>query len=144
MKADRKKKEKPKHIYTIICETLIADKDDRFSFINVIGNIKLNKLPGALSTLAIVSCFRASPGELISISIEDPGRKPLFRTQDEEVKVIPLYRDNPIAIKSTQVAIVLNPAGFHSEGVHHIVLRVGGRVLHREPFGVFVEPREVQ
>ena len=140
MKANRKKRLKAEHIFSLICETLIAGQDGRFSFINVIANVRLPKIPYALGSLGIVVSFQASPGDVFDLAVEDPKRKSLFRTGDAIVEDQEMYQKFPNMVRATQVGIIAAPMKFTHEGIHHIVLRVSGRVVHREPFGVFVDP----
>lgn len=140
MKANRRKKLKAKHIYSIMCETLLIGRDNRLSLINVIGSIGLGSIPGTIPSLGIVSSFLASTGDAFSISVEDPKRKPLFKSGDMFVEEHHMHEVMPVAVKSTQTAVLASPVVFRSEGVHHIVLRVFGRVIHREPFWVYFDP----
>ena len=72
MKANRQKDLRIKHVYSVLCETLIAGKDDRFSLINTFNNVRLNTIPGALMGFGIVTGFLAPPGSRFGIAVEDP------------------------------------------------------------------------
>jgi hypothetical protein len=90
--------------------------------------------------LGIVVGFEAKSGQRFSVALEDPNGKILFEGRDAVAQDDEMYDKFRHTVRTSQVGIVLAPIGFNTEGIHHIVLRIGGRVMHREPFGVFVDP----
>jgi hypothetical protein len=139
-----KKKEQPgapgkkpvKHLYTHLSEYAIRDAEDRMSYINVIQNILLDEIPGALVSLFIGVAFTGGEGETFSVSVDDSKKKEFFRYPDQTV---PPSGDDPVKRKLRRInqsLYVLRPAVFFSEGTYNVVLRVGGKVIHKEPFNV--------
>lgn len=140
VKVDSPKKERVRHLYSLMCEMLVFGQDKRLSMINVIANIRLPKVPAGIQTLGFVCNFIAPVGDKFIVSVEDPKRVALLKTDEAPVEPSDISQQAPHIIKSTNVGLLAGPLIFRSEGIHHIVLRVGGRVIHREPFGVFVDP----
>ncbi len=125
-----------RHVYTHLCEYAIVDKDGKTSFINIIQNIILDEFPGALISLFVGVGFTAAAGQSAKVSIEDPNGKPIFQTSEE---VVPSATGGPFprGFKHVnQVLLLLKPAVFPLEGTYNVVLRVDGKVIHREPFAV--------
>jgi hypothetical protein len=129
------------HVFTVLCEFAIRDAENRFSFINVINNVRLDRIPGGLASLFIGVAFTGGVTQRMSIGIEDPKKNELYRVAADRIERPP----SKLAVHSKQryvgqVLVSIRPAIFHSEGVHHVVLRAGDRVIHREPFFVFKDP----
>lgn len=130
-----------KHNFTVLCEHAVTDRQGRVSLINVVRNVALAEVPAAIPQLAIVSSFTGAYGLPYSVAIEGPGKREISRGSD--LTVTPESGDDASKYvqRSTQVVMMWAPAVFEREGVHYIVVRVGGKVIHREPFAVFISPR---
>jgi len=129
-----------RHLYTHLCEFVVRDSQDKFSYINIIHNVILDRIPGALMGLFIGVGFTAAAGQKFTIALEDPRKKELFRSAEQDV---PRRGDRPLDPKIIEVTnglVLMKPAVFSMEGVHHAVLRVDDRVIHREPFSVVIAP----
>jgi hypothetical protein len=125
-----------RHLFTHLSEFAIQDKDNRYSYINVVYNVTLDEIPGALISLFINVGFTGGEGSTYRIAVEDPNKKEVFRSHDQTVRVPTdeLVRSKMRIVNN--VGVILKPAVFHSEGTYYVVLRVGGKVIHREPFPV--------
>jgi len=128
------------HHYTITCDQVILDKEDRPTIVGAVRNFLFEQLPGVVPRLGIIVCFSAPEGQTYSVSIEDPRRAEIAHFGEH--KVPPLGREargdpQHMTIETRFVANVQN-AAFQTEGIHSIVLRVGGRTVRRDPLGVAV------
>jgi hypothetical protein len=125
-----------RHVYTHLCEFALVDNQNRFSYINVISKIVLDEIPGALISLFIGVAFTGAEGQAAKISVEDPKKKELFQALEQTVPNSPEGAVSGGMKPTSHALIVLKPAVFQLEGTYNVVLRVGGKVIHREPFAV--------
>ena len=132
------RKKTVRHNFTILCDQVILDKADRPSIIGAIRNLVFDVLPGDVPRLAILVSFTASPGQKYFVAIEDPRRKELVRFDDQDVLSPSAHADGRATHMIFETYFVANVqnARFETEGIHHVVVRVGGRTIRREPFGV--------
>jgi hypothetical protein len=131
-----------RHKLTLMCEYVLVDHADRPSFINEIANVRLESLPGAVPYLNFVTQLSGAEGKTIEISIEDPTKKNLMTAEKTEIQSADKNRIiSKHQISESTTCIIVSPFVFNSEGIHHIVVRVNGKTIHKEPFGVFVAPR---
>jgi hypothetical protein len=133
---------KVRYDYTVLCEQVILDKEGYPTVVRVLRNLGFPQLPGIVAQLGVLVGFSGPEGETYSVSIEDPKRRQIAHLGRGECKPgTGVQGRNPI-VQTVFVCNVQN-ATFQTEGVHHIVLRVGDRVVHRDPFGVIVaQPQE--
>ena len=125
-----------KHVYTVVCEYIVIDENKKPTFVNVIRNAALSQLPGMLSTVSLVTNISNAQGKECRISLVDPSGKEVPCT----IGILePIELRNKYCIQSSLMGVTLAPAIFFVEGVHHIVIRVEGKIIHREPFGVFLK-----
>jgi hypothetical protein len=138
MAASSPKPERIRHNFTALCEHAVIDRAGRVSLINVVRNVALPGIPSVLARLAIVSSFTAPIGARYYLTIEDPAKHELARSDEQEVGREEGDEASRYVQRSTQVMMIASPAVFHRDGVHAVVLKVNGKSVHREPFGVFV------
>ena len=125
----------------MLCENVIQDKQDRMSFINVIQNVKLDQIPGALTQLFVVVAFECRARSTMSIVITTPENQELFTSGEFTITGETPANLPSVHMRSlTIVALALKVTVFQTEGIHNVVLRQDGRVIHQEPFGVFKVP----
>jgi hypothetical protein len=126
----------PRHLYTLISELVIRDSENRFSFINVIHNVVLDDVPGALSALFITVAFTGGTGQKFSVRIEDPNSKEFYRFPAQDITA-PLDGRSDDTVRRVSVSVMtLRPAVFVVEGMYKIMLSVGDKVINEEPFCV--------
>jgi hypothetical protein len=126
------------HHYTIFFDYLIIDIHQKQSFIGNFHNIQVPSLPAVLPSYYIVSAFSGGSGEHLRISFEDPDGETIATFFDQLIGDMNFLGD-----KKASVGVVVQPlqnVRFKEEGIHHVVLRQGDRVVHRQPFGVVVVP----
>jgi hypothetical protein len=130
-----------KHAFTILCENLIQSQHQRLSFIDVFTNIDLKTLPGGIGRFCVAVGFTGSLGDEYSIEIAGPAgdkrKTPVAQGKIDEDDVAELSRD--------EVGYVImvgeyQPMIFATAGIHHVVLRSGKKVIHRQPFSVSLRP----
>jgi hypothetical protein len=132
----------PRHVYTLISELVIRDSENRFSFINVIHNVALDGVPGALSALFIAVAFTGGLGEKFSVWIEDPNSKEYFRFPAQDV-ILPDDGVSDDVVRRVSVSVMtLRPAVFVVEGLYKIMLSVGDKVINEEPFCVRIATKK--
>ena len=124
-----------RHRYTLMCETVIRGEDGKLSLINIFQNIELAQFPGGMSRFSFVVGLDAEPGETVEITIEPPGKKPALLTMPHEVQGERRHQGRFHQGQFQLVGEVLQ-AVFLTPGVYHIVVRSGGRIVDRYPFGV--------
>jgi hypothetical protein len=131
-----------RHNSTLLCEFVIQDANGRFSFINVVDNVRLPSIPGGLVSLNVAVNVTGEVGEEFSITIRDPKSKVLGRVagQIKESDRVPASRYSQT---STTAILQIQPAVFHVEGVYHVVVKSGTKVLKRKAFGVFEQKTAV-
>jgi hypothetical protein len=125
-----------RHLYTHVSEFAIRDTAERISFINIINNVTLDEIPGALVCLFIGVGFTGGEGQTFRVSMEDPKRNQVFRSEEE---IIPAPSENAAKTGTRFVSnavYMLKPVVFLMEGTHQVVFRVGNKVIHKEPIPV--------
>lgn len=129
-----------RHVFTIVSEFAVRDSQNKFSFINIVHNLKLPELPGSCPMLFIGTAFEGGEGQPFTIALEDPSGKELFRTAEKEVG--PLREDEAAKnLKKVSYGVIqLMPAVFYAEGIHTIVIRVGNKVIHRQSLPILKKP----
>ncbi len=130
-----------KHHFSLLCEYALFDRENRPSIIGVVTNVQVPQIPGAVVSLYFVASFKAPAGSKFGLELVGPDRKVIARAEEREiVKPVSGPGPSPYLQTSTTTMMEAKPALFHAEGIHYLVLRVDGRVVHREPFAVFVTP----
>jgi hypothetical protein len=112
------------------------DAGQRTSLINVVRNVALKEVPGGI-IIFVVTSFEGGDGSNFNISIDGPRQKEIFTTGEQPIQSEPSPESKFIQMSKTMV-VRLAPIIFKREGIYHIVLRIGGKVIHREPFGVYI------
>jgi hypothetical protein len=125
-----------RHKFTHLSEFALRDSEGRASFINLISNIMLDEVPGAIVSLYVSVAFTGSNGDEFSVVIEDPEKKAMFESPKEVVRV-PASSKKSKLLSDHLSQIMLKPAIFRMEGKHHVVFMSGKKVIHKEPFMVF-------
>lgn len=125
-----------RHLYTHVSEYFVRDVDGRISFINIINNVTLDGIPGALTNLCIGVGFTGGEGQTFSVCLEDPKKKKIFRSDETPVPSPSSVPSNERMRSVTNAVFVIGPAVFPVEGTYHVVFRVGNKVIHREPIPV--------
>lgn len=135
-----------RHLFTIISEHLIVSDRRSLSAIDIIANVELDQIPGTLARLCILVGVTAEEGDDFSVTIEGPGPRP---AKTEILKEGSIRNEGAKAIDIRRARnlvgyVVIQPIGFTAEGIHHVVVRQGRRIIHKYPFGVLKrpEPRE--
>ena len=126
------------HLFTHLSEFAVRDNTNKWSYINVVQNVALDQIPGAIVSLFVSVGFTGGDGENFSVAIEDPNGSDMFRSKEE--KVVAGSVSHPLMRSSFNATLMMSPAVFLLEGVYHVVLRVSGKEIHREPFGVLKGP----
>jgi len=125
-----------RHLFTHLCEFALVDNQNRFSYINIIQNVVLDEIPGALISLFIGVGFTGAEGQTARISVEDPRKTELFQALEHAVPSVSDVSKVGGMKSVSHALLILKPAVFQLGGTYNVVLRVGGKVIHREPFTV--------
>jgi hypothetical protein len=83
----------------------------------------------------VVVALDADPGEVVTVTVEAPGKRPSLLQLEGPAARTPVPRKRFIQA-AYQMVVEANPAIFPVPGVYHVVVRHGGRVLDRYAFGV--------
>jgi len=128
---------KVRHSYTMLCDQAIIDRQDRLTVVSAVRNLAFDRLPNTAHRLGVVVGFSAPAGQTYSVTIEDPRRKEIVKLGEDKSRR-PEAEDAAHVVTETAFVCNIQNATFETEGIHSIVLRVDGRVVHRSPFGVIV------
>ena len=129
-----------RHHYTILCEMVIHDDQDRFSYINVFQNVEVARIPVAAASLFVAVSVSGDSGDAVEVAIQDPNRKDIVTSPEQVLPAAPVGR-SPHAQTSSQVVLRLQPIVFEREGVYSVLVRSRGKVVDRTRFGVFTGER---
>ena len=124
-----------KHRNTHLCELVIRDESGKLSLINIFDNIQIEQFPGGLARMYLVVVLDADPGETVEVSVEGPRKNSVVAQMECPVEGDPRPRKE-FQQRLFQLVAEVRGAIFHTPGVYQVVVRSGGRVLDRHPFGV--------
>jgi hypothetical protein len=131
-----------RHNYTLLCENVIRDVSGKLSFINVFQNVELEQTPGILAHMFVAVNLVGDPGDTYQISLDPPGKNPPLTPSPVEETVGELVGEaRQYQQASTYTIFGIGAVLFVVPGVYHITLRSKGKVIHRQPFGVYTRPR---
>jgi hypothetical protein len=133
------KKMSIKHVYSSFCENFILSNDGKYSIINALMNLIIETIPSVV-TVVLVVIFRAEDGANFSVRIEGPdvNNRETTDVANETVSLAGVEHRSEFELSVTVSKQLIQALHLKTEGIHYIVLREGDKVIHKEPFGVFL------
>lgn len=128
---------KVQHLFTMLCDYMLEDKQDKSSYFGVFQNIAVREFPGGIPRFFIVAGLVAdsTPGSTLRIVIEG-----LTLAFHEEVARAEVPLDATAGVLSStavmHVKVELANFKFPKAGTYALQVWDGEHLVHQYPFGV--------